>query len=369
MNPLVREYRKRNGVMLAVGSIPQYLNAKELEAMKSTKILDDLMISNRKCYFVKNGNYYMVFFDDGTKIRFGTENTLDPEYPECIDMCISKRCHQGCDFCYMNCTDAGKDVDFSSPEVINLIQQIHPYTELAINVNHKNQPYLEELLEFCSRRMIFVNITVHKAYFIENIDEIVRWQNKGYIHGIGISYDGLYPNINDQLVECLNRTTNNVIHVVAGIIEPSQIQELANNEKLKDKLKILVLGYKNIGRGKTLREENDLAISLKTTSLMHFSEQWYREETFSRLSRQKSNSKIELIAFDGLALDQLEVKRWVYKSQFKELYSGDEGSYSFYLDLVDLRYARSSIESETYAIEDKTIVDMFNDIKGKPLSI
>ena len=60
----------------------------------------------------KNGNY-LVLLDTvlGTKIRYNDEDELVPEFPESMDICISKKCKVGCQFCHEKCTPDGKHAD------------------------------------------------------------------------------------------------------------------------------------------------------------------------------------------------------------------------------------------------------------------
>ena len=47
-----------------------------------------------------NGNYKVYMFDDGTKIRANKLTTLEPDFPESIDMKICNRCDRGCAQCF-----------------------------------------------------------------------------------------------------------------------------------------------------------------------------------------------------------------------------------------------------------------------------
>lgn len=40
----------------------------------------------------KNGNYEVMIFDDGTKIRYNNLDCLIPDFPESMDMKISNYC-------------------------------------------------------------------------------------------------------------------------------------------------------------------------------------------------------------------------------------------------------------------------------------
>ena len=73
----------------------------------------------------------------------------------------------------------------------------------------------------------------------------------------------------------------------------------------------------------------------------------------------------KLISFDNLAIEQLDVKRILSKDKWDEFYMGDDGDYTFYIDMVDGKFAKNSISQERYDIENKTIDEMFNIIRNK----
>ena len=70
------------------------------------------------------------------------------------------------------------------------------------------------------------------------------------------------------------------------------------------------------------------------------------------------------ISFDNLALDQLDVKRLLSNKQWDEFYMGRDSQYTFYIDLVDSKFAGNSLapEDERYDILD-SIDEMFEKIR------
>jgi len=73
-------------------------------------------------------------------------------------------------------------------------------------------------------------------------------------------------------------------------------------------------------------------------------------------------NKFEVISFDNLAIEQLNVHRLMSKNQWDQFYMGDDGQYTFYVDLVDQKFARNSCESTRFDLWD-SVYDMFNFIK------
>ena len=71
----------------------------------------------------------------------------------------------------------------------------------------------------------------------------------------------------------------------------------------------------------------------------------------------------KVVSFDNLAIEQLDVKRIVPDDEWEEFYMGDDGNYTFYIDMVKGEFAKNSISQDRYPIGNKTIDEMFNYIK------
>ena len=69
----------------------------------------------------------------------------------------------------------------------------------------------------------------------------------------------------------------------------------------------------------------------------------------------------EVISFDNLAIEQLEVKRLMSEAEWDEFYMGDDGTMTFYIDLVDGMFGRNSLATDRYPIMEN-IDDMFQKI-------
>ena len=71
----------------------------------------------------------------------------------------------------------------------------------------------------------------------------------------------------------------------------------------------------------------------------------------------------KVVSFDNLAIEQLDVRRLMTKEKWDEFYMGDDGKYTFYLDLVEGTFGKNSLATERYPIMDN-IDDMFEKIRG-----
>ena len=283
----------------------------------------------------KNGNYRVVIMNDGTKIRETNEDEFIPSFAENCDCKITDKCDGGCPFCYEGCAPNGKHGDILN---YKFLETLHPYTELALNGNDMSHPDLIPFLEKLKEKKVIANMTVNQIHFERHQDMIRDLVDKGLIYGLGISLN----NPTEKFIELVKTYPNAVIHVINGILSPSDVGMLADND-----LKILILGYKLLRRGVThyTTEHNNI------DSLQY----WLKENLEDMLSHFK------VISFDNLAIEQLEVKRLMNDEEWDEFYMGDDGFFTFYLDLVEGTFGRNSLATDRHPIMD-SIDDMFQKI-------
>lgn len=287
----------------------------------------------------KNGNTMVTLFNDGTKIRETNDDEFRPEFPENCDMTISTVCDNGCEFCYMNCKPDGEYADFEKYPFLNAM---HKGMELAINLNFPAHPKLMEFLEKMSEQGVFVNATVSERHFMKHRDFIRKLTEAHLLWGLGISYAGVTDN--DEFINAVKEFPTAVIHTIAGLITYDTVRNLSGHG-----LKLLVLGYKNIGRGESYWDRNNPIIKEGID--------WIAEEL------PYLTDKFRLISFDNLAIEQLRVRDWIDKDVWDERYQGEEGNQTFYIDLVHGTFARDSLIKENFPIGDKSLKEMFEIIR------
>lgn len=289
---------------------------------------------------VKNGNYIMQLWSDGTKIRFNNEDYFEPENVESIDLKITNMCNMECGMCHENSTPDGKHGD-----ILNLpfIDTMFPYSEIAIGGgNPLTHPDLLEFLERLKERKIIASMTVNQIHFMHNIDLLKELTDKKLIYGLGISYVG---DCRKNFIDAIKQLPNAVVHVINGIVDMDSIEALAHND-----LKILVLGYKEFRRGKVFYDECGREIdSLKS-------------QFYDMLPKIVNDGWFKCISFDNLAIKQLEPKRLMSEEDYDSFYMGDDGSFTMYVDAVNRQFAKSSVSTERYDLMDD-IADMFKVIK------
>ena len=285
----------------------------------------------------KNGNYYVTLFEDGTKIRFNNENYMRADRPESIDINISNKCDNGCAFCYQKCVPDGAIADFTSP----LFDSIPPYTEIALNGNGIfDDISFDTFLLKMSRKKVICNLTVHINDFIKHCSDLHYYIDHGWIHGIGVSIN---EPIGDGVISYLKQFPNIVIHVVAGVVPWETLVKLSNNG-----LKLLILGYKDYGRGTTyLENHNEVRANINKL-----------KERIGYLYKH-----FKVVSFDNLALEQLDIRNTVDEETWEKSYMGEDGSATFFIDAVANTYARSSL-SERIPIDVSDVNVLFKRIQN-----
>lgn len=290
----------------------------------------------------KNGNYYVSIYDDGTKVRMQPDDNADfiPAFAENCDVKITDKCDGGCPFCYEGCTVQGKHGDLLG---LPLWDTLHPYTELAINGNDLSHPQLKEFLRLMKDKQIIVNITVNQKHFKQHYAMLCELNDEGLIHGIGISLVDPDPYFIDMVAPAF---PNAVIHTINGITTPEQYQAMYDKE-----LKVLVLGYKMRGRGDEYLKTH---LPYITTNMM-----WLKSNIKDMVNHFK------VVSFDNLALEQLNIQGSgiLTPDQWNEFYMGDDGGYTFYIDLVKKEFAKNSVSDKRYPLLDN-IDDMFHKIQA-----
>lgn len=300
----------------------------------------------------QNGNYTVsIDLDTGTKIRENNLDFFEAEFPESMDLKITNKCHNGCAFCHENSTRDGKHGDIMSP---SFIDKLHPYTEIAIGGgNPLEHPDLVPFLEKLKSLKMIPSMTIRQNDFMDNLELITELVNKKLIYGLGIS---LVSTKQDGFIEAVQKFPNAVIHVINGIVTLDELEMLAYHN-----LKILILGYKEVRRGKDLFY-SDLATQSWIMQL--------RKETYDMLPQIIGCRWFDVVSFDNLAIKQLNPQRLMSKEKWNEMYMGDDGidgemtSASMFIDMVERQFAKNSCSMDRYPLMDN-ITDMYNVLRGK----
>lgn len=160
------------------------------------------------------------------------------------------------------------------------------------------------------------------------------------IYGLGVSL----VNPTENFIKLIKQYPNAVIHVINGVLRPSDVEDLGNND-----LKMLILGYKHLRRGDDFYTEDHDNIVTK--------QNWLYENLADIIN------KFKVVSFDNLAINQLNVKRLMTDKEWNEFYMGDDGNFTYYIDMVERKFARSSTAAfnKRYDLLD-SVDDMFKKI-------
>ena len=286
----------------------------------------------------KNGNYTVsINLLTGTKIRENDLDFFEPAFAENCDVKITDRCDGGCAFCYEGCTPSGHHGDIMNPKFLDTL---HPYTELAINGNDLSHPDLIPFMHKMKEKKVILNMTVNQIHFEKRFDTIKKWIDEKLIYGLGISL----RDPTEEFVWKVKQIPNAVIHTINGILSPSDYEILKDNG-----LKVLILGYKQLRRGVDYYDSNEVDVCKK--------QDWLYDNLKNMLNH------FEVVSFDNLAIEQLDVNRLLDNDQWNEFYMGDDGKYTFYIDMVEGTFAKNSLSMERWNILNN-IDDMFKKVRN-----
>lgn len=285
-----------------------------------------------------NGNYIVQIDDNGTKrrVKYNTQPYL-PEYPESIDIKVTNKCNGGCAFCHENSTPDG--ASFSPLGLYKLLEEAPCGMEIAIGGGNPFEvsDHLRWLTEHSCPHLIF-NMTVNAMH----LDQY--WDSWLFPRAMGISYNRSFHEKIKKFQKDINFPTPQiVIHLIAGIHTIEDVKRC-----LEDFDRVLILGFKYFGRGTTFDKDkmNDrLAI--------------WRRDISSVMSTEG-----KIIAFDNLALKQLDIKRFYNDRTWSDLFMGTDGQFTMYIDAVKMEYAKSSFSPDRYPIQNQSLAEIFKHVRS-----
>lgn len=288
-----------------------------------------------------NGNYTVKINTlNGTKIRETEEDDFRSSFAENIDIKICDYCDMGCKYCHEGSTVDGKFGDLLNESFIG---SLHAHQEVAIGGGDaSSHPDLIPFLERLKAKEVIANMTVHQTHFMEKQDLIRRLVDEKLIHGLGVSM----VNATDDFIMTVQNYSNAVIHVINGVLTEDSVSKMADKN-----LKMLILGYKHLRRG------NDFYSKAEPKILSN------QEWLYNNLP--EIVKKFRVVSFDNLGIEQLNVRRLMSEEKWNEFYMGDEGSATFYIDMVNRKFA----ESSTAPLDERfdllgSVDEMFQVIKG-----
>lgn len=300
-----------------------------------------------------NGNYITTIDSNGTKkyraLRIGED--LISNFPDSIDLKITDKCSIGCPYCHESSVINGKS--FNLKNTIELLSKLpNVGIEIAIgggDILSIDENDLRDFFLWLDKTNFNIRITLN-IKSIENVmrknkieidttesffnifpEKIFPCRGRGVLYSgisIGISinkFDKKLINYIEDYCEEVYASSSIVYHVIAGIIPLNDLEELLNSGR-----KVLILGYKSWGRGKTMKP----LISLEDTS------NFIKRYIFKL--RDNLNNKFGVLGFDNLAIEQLDIKNSFSDKEWNRIYMGNEFTHSMYVDAVNEEFAPTS---------------------------
>ena len=288
----------------------------------------------------KDGNIKVDIFDDGTRIiDIPDGEKPDLQFPLSMDFKITNWCDQMCPMCHEMSNPEGKHGDIMN---LKFIDSLRAGTEMAIGGGKvTSHPQLKEFLQKLKSKGVLPSITVHQNEFVDKVNLLNELIEEDLIYGLGVSYLKPY----DMMWKAVAENENAVVHLIAGIHGKDVFDYLSQFN-----CKILILGYKNWGRGANLLKNEGLSKDIQDKI------DWLKKNL------KKYMSKFKVVSFDNLAIKQLDVKNILTDNEWQEFYQGDDGTMTMYIDGVKQQFAMTSTSPIRYDLLDN-IDDMFKIIK------
>ena len=269
----------------------------------------------------QNGNYQVSLYEDGSKTKMTEEDAFVAGFPDSMDVKITNCCDLGCPMCHENATTDGKHADLNA----SFLAHLHPGTELAVGGgNPLSHPQLFPFLKRMKEQGVICNLTVNEAHLHSYHEQIERMLEEQLIYGLGISLSAFQK----ETISFAEAYPHAVLHLIAGMTSPTDWKILYDKG-----LKVLILGYKRFGRG-----------------VQHYSEKIERNICILKRNLPAISKRFQVISFDNLAIEQLELKKQLRPEVFDQMFMGEDGEATLYVDLVKGEFARSSTANERYPL-------------------
>lgn len=299
----------------------------------SDSVINDSGISQTLSLKHFNGRHYLYNHETGLKItieKAESKNIIN--IPELVDLKITDKCDYKCEFCYQGSTPEGCSAPMEKIE--KTIKYLDNLNCFEIAVAGGDPTFLFE--------------KIFKEINFNNIDIILNTTTKNYLKGFEIIKKNLnhknfgaigfsITNMNEfELLKAFyegNGKINNkkfAFQYCPAFFTSKEI-EIIINYCLKNKIRLVHLGFKKVGRGKTYEIINEN----------------YLKDIEKHLAFKEWGL---LVDFDQVIIDNIDEN---FKKTINRIsYSNEEGFSSMYIDLVDNKIGLSSYDTIFLPLED-----------------
>lgn len=328
------------------------------EYRKSNEVFDRLTSMASFLARHENGSIFTFFtHENGEKLvidmdgSFSLCGDVHLATPTLVDIKITDFCNKGCRFCYQSSTNDGKHANFDDiKSIIDACSRMGVF-EISIGGGEPTQhPQFEEIVRYISSKGMTPNFTTKNiSYSPINIYNLIG----GYSYSVGGS--------NEQLLrQCCSRHLDGTlkkmsVHIITHTVSDSSISKNASWDSLYNsykywKLPVILLGFKSVGRAKTL---------------YHYNGREWSDDEF------RSSIDFFISCRTSIAVDTACAKR--YKSILDEKgvdsvrFYSDECMQSCAIDAVNMTMTPSSYHTDiSYPISGVTdYVDMYKEMQSR----
>ena len=297
------------------------------------------MIGSSRKYYI-NGNY-LVKLDTNNytleKRPLRRGESFIPSFPDSIDIKLTNKCNIGCPFCHESSVPDGKT--FNPDHLKKLLSELPSVgIELAFGGG--------DVLEIKDELKDIVNWSKHNGFYPRitiNYKDIVRDSSTinmiiNLFIPIGISINSLNKSVLDD-INTLDDASITFIpaivyHIIIGVLPVDDLKTMLFSPDFEGK-RILILGFKQFGRAKDMNISDSILAEWKNL---------IREYILK--FRTSGETPDRTLAFDNLALEQLEMKNYLLSEEWNTLFMGNDFSHSMYIDAVTEEFAPTSRSSE-----------------------
>jgi len=300
-----------------------------------------------------NGNVHVTRFDDGTVIRCSVDDEFDFAFPENMDIKLTNCCTgTNCAWCHEGSGPNGQHGDIMTAEWVD---SLHSFTECALGGgNVLEHPDLIPFLYKLKKHQVFANITVNQIHFMQNLALLRELSEKQLIRGVGVSFH----HYDNEFLTTVEQFPNAVLHVIAGVLSDVDLCRIMTHHDLK----ILILGYKRLRRGEVYYQK-DIDELLVNHGLSQTID--WRTSMIERMLPLMLEA-FKVVSFDCLAIEQLHIQKHLPTQVWNTFYQGDDGTMTFYIDMVNKQFAASSTAplEQRMDIGSLTVDQMFQTIRN-----
>lgn len=266
----------------------------------------------------------------GTKTRKPRDlnQGFGPNLPESIDLKITNYCDMAaiCQYCHEESDRQGEHADTGA--LMELLTPNRVSLELAIGGGDPmSHPSIKTILVFLNDYGYISNLTVNSLHLKKHESKLEELIRGNVLYGLGISYRRpVFDAVKDM---SLLDYEHAVWHLIMGVDSPDDLDRIV---EYTDKPKILLLGYKDAGKGVSFKQAygSDIEDKIKLW-------QW-------KIRGYMTSDNIEVMSFDNLAIEQLKLRRFFKDKDWDDFYMGDEGTHSMYIDMVGQQASISSFD-------------------------